>query len=395
MSEEPKAPEPVAKKSAEPEERFLVTTSPHIRSRDDIPRIMWTVVAALMPALFASCYFFGMAAVRIILVSVVTAVAAEALIQKLTGRRVTASDGSAVVTGLLVAFVMPSNAPWFIPLVASLFAIGIVKQAFGGLGCNIWNPALAGRAFAVACFAGLTIGGWGVNWVDVTPGQRFGSGYTRSETMTGASALSARKDYLKGLPKADAASVAASISKNAPAELGGTPGETLRKVQDANRTPLLDMFLGAQVGCVGETSALALLIGAVVLLATKTIKWYVPVTFLGTVALLGWLLPVSAPAFKDGVLYSGSVWCGGEPLFEILGGGVMLGAIFMATDMVTSPLSRKGKLIFGFGCGLLTVIIRKYGGYPEGVCYSILLMNTATPLIDAFTKPSIYGTRKR
>ena len=205
MSEEPKAPEPVAKNPAEPEERFLVTTSPHIRSRDDIPRIMWTVVAALMPALFASCYFFGMAAVRIILVSVVTAVAAEALIQKLTGRRVTASDGSAVVTGLLVAFVMPSNAPWFIPLVASLFAIGIVKQAFGGLGCNIWNPALAGRAFAVACFAGLTIGGWGVNWVDVTPGQRFGSGYTRSETMTGASALSARKDYLKGLPKADAA----------------------------------------------------------------------------------------------------------------------------------------------------------------------------------------------
>jgi len=395
MSEEAKATEPASKKPVEPQEGFLVTTSPHIRSRDDISRIMWTVVVALLPALFTSCYFFGMAAAWIVMVSVVTAVAAEALVQKLTGRKVTVSDGSSVVTGLLVAFVMPSNAPWFIPLVASLFAIGIVKQAFGGLGYNIWNPALAGRAFAVACFAGLTIGGWGVNWVHVTPGQRFGNGHTRSETMTGASALSARKDYLKGLPKADAVTDATSINKEVLAELGATPRETLRKVQDANRTPLLDMFLGSQVGCVGETSALALLVGAVVLLATKTIKWYIPVCFLGTVALLGWLLPVSAPAFKDGALYSGLVWCGGEPLFEMLAGGVMLGAVFMATDMVTSPLSKTGKLVFGFGCGLLTVIIRKYGGYPEGVCYSILLMNTATPLIDSFTKPRVYGTKKR
>ncbi|MFH1731211.1 MAG: RnfABCDGE type electron transport complex subunit D [Planctomycetota bacterium] len=383
-------PNETKKKAPEPR-RFLTAASPHIRAEDDIPRIMWTVVVALMPALFAGVWFFRGAAARIIAVAVIGAVLTEAVIQLLTRRKMTIGDGSAVVTGLLVAFVMPSNAPWFVPLAASVFAIAVVKLAFGGLGCNIWNPALAGRAFAVACFAGLTIGGWGANWVDVRPEQRYGDGYTRADTMTGASALSARKDYGKSLPKLD---VISKLTAKTVALFGKTPRETLKKIQAQNTTPLLDMFLGAQVGCIGETSALAIIVGGLILLGRKVIRWYIPVAFIGTVALLGWLLPVQVCAVDGGKAVAGWVWCGGEPLFEILAGGVMLGAVFMATDMVTSPLSRAGRLVFGIGCGALTVVIRKYGGYPEGVCYSILLMNTATPLIDAFTKPRVYGKKK-
>jgi len=412
MSETPAKPE-------QSEERFLVTVSPHIRTRADVPRVMWTVVVALLPALFAACYVFGLPAVKIVTIAVVTAVVTEGVIRKLLRKTATVADGSAVVTGLLVAFVMPSNAPWFVPLVASAFAIGVVKLAFGGLGCNIWNPALAGRAFVVACFAGLTIGGWqgtpaqpdadppvparSANWVAVTKGQKFApGGHTRVDAMTGASALSARKDSLRSAntEAADAAHRKGGLSAAEKAALretlGTTPRQTVEKVQAANHTPLLDLFLGTQVGCVGETSALAILVGGIVLLVTGTIRWYVPVSFIGTVALLGWLLPVGAWSYAPAreALGRGWVWCGSDPLFEMLSGGVMLGAIFMATDMVTGPLSRTGKLIFGCGCGVLTVIIRKYGGYPEGVCYSILLMNTATPLIDALTKPRVYGKKK-
>ena len=399
MSDEPKqpqqetaAPKPAAKKAQpEAEREFLTTVSPHIRGRDDVSRVMWTVVVALLPALFASCYFFGAAAIRIVLISVIAAVATEGGLQKLFGAKVTVRDGSAVVTGLLVAFVMPSNSPWFVPLAASIFAISVVKLAFGGLGCNIWNPALAGRAFVVACFAGLTIGGWGQNWVDVTDvplATRTAPAYTRVDTMTGASALSARKDYLKSLPGTD-------DPKELGKRLGGTPCQTLARAKAGNNTPYVDMLIGAQVGCVGETSALALLIGGAILLMTGTIRWCIPASYLGTVALLGWLLPFRAPALADGKVTFGWVWAAGDPLFEILAGGVMLGAIFMATDMVTSPMSKWGKRIFGMGCGLLTVVIRRYGGYPEGVCYSILLMNTAAPLIDSFTKPRVYGTGKK
>ena len=421
-----------AVRNPQSDEQLLVTASPHIRTRDDIPRVMWTVVVALLPALFAGCYFGGLTAIKIILIAVAGAVAAEAVIQKLARKAVTVSDGSAVVTGLLVAFVIPSNVPWFVPLVGSVFAISIVKQAFGGLGCNIWNPALAGRAFLVACFAGLMTGGWqgipaqpdakpplkarSANWVEITKGQRVAAAeYSRIDAMTGASALSARKDYLRDLNSTTAdvpkrkESVATpegnynlgKLSKSEKEQLGKrlgrSPRETLRKTQQLNDTSLLDMLLGAQVGCVGETSAAALIIGGIILLATGTIRWYIPVSFIGAVALFGWLLPVGAWAYdaETEVLRHGWVWCGGQPLFQILAGGVMLGAIFMATDMVTSPLSRTGKLIFGFGCGLLTVIIRKYGGYPEGVCYAILLMNTAVPLIDAFTKPRVYGKTKQ
>ncbi len=397
----PKAP--ASSKSGtipETEAPLLATVSPHIRARDDVPRIMWTVVVALLPAVFAACYFFGLPAIKIIVFGVVAAVATEAVVQKLSGRKVTAADGSAVVTGLLVAFITPSNAPWFIPVTESVFAIAIVKLAFGGLGCNIWNPALAGRAFAVACFGALMIGGWQpvppdpdarpalrgrqANWVeiaDIPLAQTEPPAYGRADAVTGASPLSAQKDYRKSLVEGSSG-------------LGKTPRGTLRLIQERNSTPLRDLFIGARVGCVGETSALAILVGAAILLARKVIKWHIPVAFIGTVALLGWLLPLNVGAMDGDKFYRGWVWAGGQPLFEVLAGGVMLGAIFMATDMVTSPLTRAGQLIFGCGCGLLTVIIRKYGGYPEGVCYSILLMNTAVPLIDGWTKPRVYGKKR-
>lgn len=421
-------------KPAEPEVQFLAAASPHIRDRDDIPRIMWTVVIALVPALLAACYFFQWPAIRTVLIALVTAVLTEAVIRKVTRRKVTVNDGSAVVTGLLVAFVTPSNAPWFIPLIESAFAIAVVKQAFGGLGQNVWNPALAARAFAVACFASVMTGGWldtppqptavppvkarTANWVkieDIPLAQRTPEhGYSRVDETTGASPLSARKDYLRKLntdsadraARKEAATTPAGaydLSRLSQAEkdelkrtLGTTPRDTIDKVRAANRTPLFDLLIGARVGCVGETSALALLIGGVILLATGVIRWHITLSFIATVAFLGWLLPLPAWAYDPDkqLLTRGIVWCAGQPLFEILTGGVLLGAIFMATDPVTSPITRTGRLIFGFGCGLLTVIIRKYGGYPEGVCYSILLINSTVPLIDANTRPRVYGKKK-
>lgn len=401
------------KEPAKPVEpvKLLATISPHVHAPEDVARIMWMVVVALMPAMIAAIYYFGFKALQITLISVISAVAVEAALQKFRGKKNTISDGSAVVTGILVAFVLPTNSPWFVPLIGSAFAIGVAKMAFGGLGLNIWNPALAGRAFVVACFAGLAIGGWvdipatqdtpatKANWIQVDKEKQSAADeYTRVDAMTGASPLTAQKDYLLALRKlalAEAANKEPGATAQAlAAKIEKTPAETVKRVQQENNTPIIDLFLGARVGCVGETSALALLIGGMFLLVMGIISWHTPVAFIATVAVLGWLLPVQAPAFADGKFFVDWVWGAGDPAFQVLSGGVMIGALFMATDMVTSPITRTGQLIFGIGCGAITILIRKYGGYPEGVCYSILLMNTTVPLIDTFTKPRVYGKKK-
>ncbi|MGI6576030.1 MAG: RnfABCDGE type electron transport complex subunit D [bacterium] len=311
---------------------LLVSSSPHIRSGADVEKMMWHVNLALLPAVILSIYFFGLRAVTIIAVAIITAVATEALVQKLTGKEITVADGSAAVTGLLLALNMPANVPFWLPVIGSAFAIAIVKQAFGGLGSNFMNPALAARAVLLASWP-VHMTAYAVPFVD---------GVTHATPLA----------VLKGSAQ------------------GTLPG-------------YLDLLIGNIGGVIGETSALAILAGAIYLFVKGVIDWRTPTGFLGTVFVLTWIFGGRAGLFT------------GDPIYHLLSGGLMLGAFFMATDYVTSPVTKKGRLLMGIGCGVITVLIRLWGGYPEGVSYSILLMNVATPLIDRYTVPRIYGTVRK
>jgi len=380
--------------------RLAVSSSPHIRHPDSVPRIMWSVVAALTPALLLSGYLFGYRAYLVTALSVATAVACEALVQKFRKVPVTVGDGSAVVTGLLVAFCMPATVRWFVPVVGSAAAILIAKQCFGGLGYNIWNPALVGRAVVHTSFA-VDMNPAEYPVVEINPsGDTFAArvadffrhftvdvGTVASDgppvdAVSGASPMAVLK---KGLAQPD--SVAASLT------------DQFSGVLDGQAPSLWDAFWGNIGGNIGEVSALLLLAGAVYLVVRGYVRWYVPVLYLGTVALLASVLPLPLGSGESKWVWAAALQAGGAglkfPLYHLLCGGLMLGALYMATDMVTSPLSRKGQIVFALGCGLLTALIRLYGGYPEGVCYSILLMNTATPLIDRWTRPRVFGTGKK
>lgn len=314
-------------------EKLVVASSPHIRAVDTVDKLMWQVIIALLPAAIVSVYFFGLRSLLLILTGVVSAVLTEALIEKAQGKEVTIADGSAALTGLLLAFNVPANAPWWMVAVGSAFAIAVVKQTFGGLGANFINPALTARAFLLAAWPQHMTGNFPVPLDSVT---------------------------------------------------AATPLAILKGTAAGNLPSYLDLFIGNVGGVLGETSALALLVGAAYLLWQKVIDWRTPVGFIGTVALLTW-----AFGGKDG-LFSG------DPLYHVLAGGLILGAFFMATDYVTSPITPKGKLYFGIGCGFITVLIRLWGGYPEGVSYSILLMNLVVPFLDRWTLPRVYGvTRAR
>ena len=323
-------------------EQFLVETSPHIRATQDVRRVMWTVVVALIPAGVAAGVFFGYWAIRLVAVCVITSVATEAVIQILRRKALTVDDGSAVVTGILMAYVLPPNSSILVGTVGSFIAIAIGKQAFGGLGHNIWNPALVGRAFVQMAYASkVSLSEWPV-LNEIT---HFSADVRGVDAVSRASALAV--DFTKGTYS------------------------------------VADLFLGKVPGCIGETSALALLIGGAALILLRIVNWRMPLSYIGTVFALTWVLP--SP-------YTG--WFGGMPFCHIFAGGLMLGAFYMATDMVTTPVTGKGIVIFGIGAGVLTTVIRYYGGYPEGVCYAILLMNTATPLIDRYTGPRVFGAKK-
>lgn len=329
------------------EERFLVSTSPHIRSDESIGRIMWTVVLALTPAAIAGCYFFGWPALAVILGSVAVAVGTEAAILAFRKKPLRqALDGSAVVTGLLFAMVISSQVPWYLVVIGAFFAIAAAKHLFGGLGYNIWNPALAGRAFVLLAWSGAMTGVW------AEPRTFTGA----VDVMTKATALNALK-----LP-----------------------------VPDARAFAIGDLFFGNVPGCLGETSALLLLIGGLFLIVRKYVDWRVPVTFIATTVLLCLVIPYKNDGAGELAWYA-NINLLEKMAFWTFSGGLMLGAFFMATDMVTSPMTKTGGVIFGVGCGILTAVIRKLGGYPEGVCYSILIMNTAVPLIDRFTMPKKFG----
>ncbi len=313
-------------------ENIIVSPSPHIRDEKTTQGIMIDVCIALIPALIASVIYFGYKSLVLSALCVLFCVGFEYLWQKLTKKRVTISDGTAVVTGLLLAFNLPVSAPWWICLIGSFVAIIIVKQFFGGVGNNFMNPALAGRAFLLAS--------WPV--IMTTWTSPFGV-----DAVSSATPMAVLKD--------------------------ATAGELPR---------LFDMFIGNIPGCIGETSALALLIGGIYLIARKVISARVPVAYILTVALFAFIFPSAGLT----PIYSMA--------YNVLGGGLMLGAIFMATDYVTSPITVRGQIVMGIGCGILTFVIRRFGGYPEGVSYSILLMNVATPLIDRWTKPRAFGTQK-
>jgi len=306
-------------------DQYIMSSSPHVRSSESTARIMRDVIIALLPATAFGVYIFGLNALWVVLASVAAAMLAEALLQLLMHKKVTVSDGSAAVTGLLLALNLPPAVPLWIPILGSVFAIAIVKQCFGGLGHNFINPALAARAFLL------------VSWP------------TAMTTWT--------------IPGADAVSSATPL---AALKLGG------------ELSSYSDMFLGSIGGCIGETSAIALILGGLYLIARRVIDPRIPVIYIGTVALLTWV------AGPQGLFT-------GDALYHVLGGGLMLGAFFMATDYTTSPMSASGKMVFAAGCGILTSVIRLWGGYPEGVSYSILLMNLVVPLIDKAFLPKRFG----
>jgi len=309
---------------------LIVSGSPHIHKQESVCRIMWTVVLSTIPAGIAGVIIFGLDALWVTLVAVIAAVLTEAVFEILSKKKITVMDGSAVITGILLAYNLPSNVPLWLPIVGAVFSIAIGKQVFGGLGQNIFNPALVGRVFLMA------------SW------PKYMTTFIKPfsyDAITSATPLAALKE-----------------------------GKILEHIS------YLDLFLGKRGGCIGEVCILALLIGAAILLYKGYISWHIPATYIFTTAIFTYI-------FGARQLFHGD-W-----LFHILSGGLILGAFFMATDYVATPLTAKGQIIFGTGCGLLTAVIRLWGGYPEGASYAILMMNAATPFIDRYTKNRIYGSR--
>ncbi len=328
--------------------KLNLSSSPHIRHPKTVPEIMRWVVIALCPALVASFLFFGWRAIFLTCVSVSFAVLTEYLIIRIARKPKTIGDFSAAITGILLAFNVSPTLPWWMVALGSVFSVGVAKMAFGGLGSNFINPALAGRAFLMASYpAAMT------SW---SAPQGLIKG-----TLSGFDGLTSATPLVSFKNVATDGSLAAL------------------NLQDA----LQNLLVGNVGGCIGETSAVALLIGAIILWSKKIIGFRIPFIYIGTVFLLFWLFNGSGDLLSSTAI--------AIPLFQILSGGLFLGAFFMATDMVTSPITPGGKVYFALGCGLLTFIIRKFGGYPEGVSYSILIMNLFVPLIERYTRPSIYG----
>ena len=326
--------------------KLLISPSPHVHSGDSIEKNMYGVLIALIPAFICSVVFFGMGAIIVTLTSVLACLIFEYLIQKfILKRQPTIWDGSAIITGVLLAFNVPANLPIWIILIGALVAIGIGKMSFGGLGCNIFNPALVGRVFLLISFP-VQMTTWPMT-------QGFNTSYI--DAQTGATPLALLKEAVKT----------------------GTPVNEVLNTEGF--VTYKDMLLGNMGGSLGEMAALALLVGFAFMLFRRIITWHIPVTIFATVVIFGGILHLCDPVqFVN-------------PLFHLLTGGMMLGAIFMATDYVTSPMSSKGMIIYGVGIGVLTIIIRVFGAYPEGMSFAILIMNAFTPLINRYCKPTRFA----
>ncbi|MEG0518187.1 MAG: RnfABCDGE type electron transport complex subunit D [Bacteroidales bacterium] len=324
--------------------KLLVSPSPHIHGKENTGNLMRDVVIALLPAVAVSIYFFGFAALKLVLIGVISCMAVEYLIEKfLMKSKITICDYSAVITGLLLALNVPASAPWWIMVIGAIVAIGIVKMSFGGLGQNVFNPALVGRVFLLVSFP-VIMTDWSM------PASFFGA---TIDATSGATPLGIVKEGL-------------------------AQGQTLSQIYAAHDFSYTQMLF-TRVGSAGELSAIALLLGFAYLLVRRVIKPHIPFAIFGSI-----------------FIFSGILWlCNGErftdPIFNILTGGVLLGAIFMATDYVTSPMSNKGMIIFGAGIGILTILIRQFGSYPEGISFAILIMNATVPLINMYVKPKRFG----
>lgn len=322
------------------ENRLIVSLSPHIHARDSVKRRMWNVVIALMPALAVAIWVFGINALTVTLISVVACLFTEWFIDRfMLHRPSTLTDGSALITGLLLAFNLPSILPWWMVIIGAIVAIGIGKMSFGGLGHNIWNPALVGRVFLLLSFpAAMT------TWdADVTSGFIHATSGATTDASSGATLL---------------------------AEL-----KTVGHHVGWEQIDWLTAGMGDINGSLGEVGTFAILLGLVWLLITRTITWHIPVSVLVGAVLTSCIV-------------------GANPLVELVAGGMMLGAVFMATDYVTSPMTHKGQIIYGLLIGALTIIIRCFGSYPEGMSFAILLMNSATPLINIYCRPKRFGERR-
>ena len=324
--------------------KLVVSLSPHAHGTDTVERNMYGVIIALLPALLLSFYFFGLGSVVVTATSVAACVLLEWAISKyvLKQERSTVMDGSAALTGLLLAFNLPSNLPVWIIIIGAVFAIGVAKMPFGGLGNNIFNPALVGRAALLVAFP-----------AQMTTWPKVGQLTSYLDAETGATPLAIMKEAIKS----GDASVLDRLPDSLSLLLGNHPD-------------------GA--GAMGEICALALLLGLAFMLWRKIITWHIPVSIIATVFVFAGLLHLASPAYAD-------------PVSVVLSGGLMLGAIFMATDYVTSPMTPRGQLIYGVCIGLLTVIIRNWGAYPEGMSFAILIMNAFTPLINNYVKPKRFG----
>jgi Na+-translocating ferredoxin:NAD+ oxidoreductase subunit D len=327
--------------------KLNVSSSPHVHGGVSTASIMWTVVACLAPAAGWSVYLFGLDALSVIIATVIGSIVFEALAEKVSGRPVSIADGSAALTGTILALSLPPGCPIYVCLVGALVAVVVAKAFFGGLGQNPFNPAMTGRVFLLIAFpAPLT------RWL--VPGgtgeSLFGHPVTRTE----------------GVDAITAATPLGLLAER------GTDALTEMSWVDS-------LLAGVSNGSAGETSAILLLIGGGVLLARRIITWHIPVAYLGAMGIIAGATHLAAPD-----LYAG-------PLFHLLSGAAVLGAFFIATDYVTSPMHPVGKLIFGAGCGVLTMVIRLWAGYPEGVSFAVLLMNAAVPIIDTYTRPKKFG----
>jgi len=325
-----------------------VAISPHIKNNVTVAKIMWTVVACLMPPLILSVFIFGFQTLIITAVSVASCVITEAVSQIIFKRPVTIKDGSAVITGLLLAYVIPPGVPMWMPVLGAIMAIFVTKIIMGGLGFNIFNPALIGRAFLLATYPVAMTAAW---IEPIKDNQLFKYMGANVDAVSTATPLYVLKHYgIEGLVEKFG-----SITKM-----------------------YANFFFGFSPGCIGETSALLILVGGLILIYKKYITWHIPVSVIVSTGFFTWI-------------FGGEQYFTGDPILAVLSGGVFLGAFFMATDYVTSPNQKNGQIAFGIGIGALTVLIRLKGGYPEGVCYAILLMNPLTPALDQWFKPKRFS----
>jgi electron transport complex protein RnfD len=335
--------QPPVQPPAQPKEppKLIVSIGPHMHDVESTAKIMWTVSGALLPATLMSVYYFGMPAVLVILVCLVASLLSEAGVQWMLKKPITLSDGSAFLTGLLLAMNLPANVPLYIPAVGSFVAIVITKHLFGGLGYNIFNPALIGRAFVLISFPKIMT-------TFVAPAATF----MAVDAKTTATPLVLLKE--EGMVK-------------------------LLEIFHTKMALYQDLLIGNRAGSLGETSVIAILLGALFLMLKRYITWHVPIPFILSVGVVTWIF-----GGKEGLM-------SGDPVLHMMSGGLMLGAFFMATDYVTGPSVRNAQIVFGVCCGILTAIIRLKGGYPEGVMFAILIMNAFAPLLDRGMRSPVFG----